>query len=70
MIERLRKINEHLLRKYENNSKELEKQVLIGKMLLDNDCFSKISIEVAYAVLKDLEIENEEIDNIYKELLE
>ena len=45
MIKKLRNINEKLIKLNENNKDEYEKQVLISKLLKEDDCFLKIDIE-------------------------
>jgi len=68
MLDKLRKITEIMINK-NKNSKELEKYILIQKILNDNNCFPKIDIETAYSILRDLNFEEEELKNIYKELI-
>ena len=68
MLDKLRKITEIMINK-NKNSKELEKYILIQKILNDNNCFLKIDIETAYSILRDLNFEEEELNNIYKELI-
>ena len=60
MIESLRNLNKQLINKYGDNSKKLERQLMIANFLKHDDCFFRISIEDAYKILKDLEIENDE----------
>lgn len=68
MLDKLRKITEIMINK-NKNSKELKKYILIQKILNDNNCFLKIDIETAYSILRDLNFEEEELNNIYKELI-
>ena len=60
MIETLRDINKDLINKYYNNSRKLEKQLMISNFLKHDDCFFRLTIEDAFKVLKDLEITNYE----------
>ena len=69
MIEKLRDINEKLISLNKNNEKELKKQILIKKILKENDCFLKMSIEDAYSILRDLKISEENLKKVYLELV-
>ncbi len=69
MIEKLRDINEKLISLNKNNEKELKKQILIKKILKENDCFLKMSIENAYSILRDLKISEENLKKVYLELV-
>lgn len=69
MIEKLRNINEKLIKLYENNKEEYEKQILIRKILKDETSFFKMDIEHAYAVLRDLKIDENDLKKIYCELI-
>jgi predicted HTH domain antitoxin len=69
MIEKLRDINEKLISLNKNNEKELKKQILIKKILKENDCFLKMSIENAYSILRDLKISEENLKKVYMELV-
>ena len=61
MLNKLRRINDLLINKYrtEENFK---------KLLTQNDCFFKMSIEQAFTVLRELDIKKENFENIYLEL--
>ena len=67
MLENLREQNNKLILKYQNNKKKLDKQLLISNILNNNECFFKLKVEVAYNILKDLEIEN--YKECYKKLV-
>lgn len=69
MIEKLKSINEKLIKLNKNNDEELKKQLLIKKILEEKDCFLKISIEDAYSILRDLKISEEDLKKIYMELI-
>ena len=58
MLDSLKIMNNKLLVKYENNPKKFEKQLMISNFLKNDDCFFKVPIEVAFNILKDLEVEN------------
>ena len=70
MINKLRNINNELIKLNYNNLIELEKYELIKKLLQDDNCFMKIDINTAYAILKDLKIPEEHLKDIYIQLLE
>ena len=61
MIEQLR------LKAQELQAINKEKYKLISSILEEDDCFNKMSIETAYSILKDLEVDN--IDKVYIELM-
>lgn len=70
MLEKLRQINNKLILKYklENNNDLLLKQRVISKLLQSNDCFFKMPIETAYAILTDLGFKKDELKSIYIKL--
>ena len=61
MIEELKNINEKYIEEYKENPKELKKYEIIKKILNEKDCFLKMNIEYAYAILRDLKIYTEKI---------
>ncbi len=69
MIEDLKNINEKYIEKYKENPKELKKYEIIKKILNEKDCFIKMNIEYAYAILRDLKIPEDQIRNVYLELI-
>lgn len=69
MIERLRKITSGLI-KLNKNSENEEKYLLIEKILKDEKCFFKMDIETSFSILRDLQIKEEDISKIYKELID
>lgn len=70
MIEELKRINERLLLKNDNNIKEKEKYLIIKKILNKEKAFLKMNIEYAYGILRDLNIPEENIKSIYFQLLD
>lgn len=70
MLEKLRKINLELIDNEELSQENLEKQLLIRKILSDKDCFFKISIETAYSILRDLGIRKDKLKEVYSELID
>lgn len=69
MLEELKKIVDNFINVYKNNPKELEKYNIIKELLNEKDIFSKIDIEYAYSILRDLQIPEEELKNVYLKLL-
>jgi hypothetical protein len=70
MIEELKRINERLLLENDNNIKEKEKYLIIKKILNKEKAFLKMNIEYAYGILRDLNVPEENIKNIYFQLLD
>jgi len=70
MIEKLRKINNKLIEINRDNDAELKKQKIIQKLLKEENLFFKISIEYAYAILRDLQIPESDIKILYMELID
>ena len=70
MLEKLKKINLELIDNEELSQENLEKQLLIRKILSDKDCFFKISIETAYSILRDLGIRKDKLKEVYSELID
>lgn len=70
MIEELKRINERLLLENDNNIKEKEKHLIIKKILNKEKAFLKMNIEYAYGILRDLNVPEENIKNIYFQLLD
>ncbi len=69
MIEKLKIINEKCIETYKSNSNALKKYEIIKKILNEKDCFLKMNIEYAYAILRDLKIPEDQIKNVYLELI-
>lgn len=70
MIEELKKINERLLLENDNNINEKEKYLIIKKILNKEKAFLKMNIEYAYGILRDLNVPEESLKNIYFQLLD
>lgn len=70
MLDKLRKINQKLIEKYKNNQDYQNEtmQKIISRLLMDDDCFFKISIEQAYAIFRELKINKEAFSEIYLQL--
>lgn len=69
MLEKLRLINNKFL-EIKTDENELKKHQLIKKVLNDDKCFFKMSVEQAYAILRDLDFSEEELKGIYSELID
>ena len=69
MIEKLKIITEKYIRVNQHNPRELKKFELIKRILNTQDCFMNMTIERAYGILRDLEIPENELKNIYVQLI-
>ena len=69
MIEKLRKINSDIIIQT-NDEQKKKKHLLIAKLLKDQQCFLKMNIETSYALLRELNIPEEEIKEKYQELID
>ena len=70
MLDKLRIINREILKKNINNEEVLKKYRLIQKILSDDKCFFKMPMKYAYAILKDLEIEENLRKDVYFQLID
>ena len=70
MIGKLKALNDMLIEMNVNNVEELEKQKLIKRLLSDKNCFFKMDIESVYSILRDLTIPDDDIENVYCELVD
>lgn len=70
MLDKLKQINEKLIILYQNDEKNLKKQLIIKKLLEEENCFFKIDIETSYSILKDLNIPDDELRKVYQELID
>ena len=62
-------MNEKLIELNQNKPNELKKYKLIREILNRKDCFFNMSIEYAYSILRDLQIPESEIRNVYSQLI-
>ncbi len=69
MIDKLIVINDKIISQTLDEEKRA-KHLLIKKMLNDKQCFFKINIETAYALLRELEIPENDLKSIYLELID
>ena len=70
MVEELKNITEKLILENDNNINEKEKYLIIKKILNKEKAFLKMNIEYAYGILRDLNVPEESIKNIYFQLLD
>lgn len=69
MIEKLRSINEDILAT-SKDEEILNKHMIIKIILLDDNCFFKMSVEDAYAIMRDLGIPESELKYMYLKLVD
>ena len=69
MIEKLKTVTDKYIEVNKNNPEILKKYMTIKNILNQENVFLNISIDYAYAILKDLEIPENEIKNIYAQLI-
>lgn len=67
MIEKLIKIND--IYKKNASGEEKRKRILIDKILKENNAFAKIDVETAFSILKDLNIEDDKLDEVYVNII-
>ena len=67
-LDLLRKKTDELLQN-SNNEKDNKKYEIIKKILKDDDCFLNIDIEHAYAILRDLGINEESVRDYSSSLI-
>ena len=68
-LNHLRQKVDELLLISANNEVEYRKYKIIKEVLIDDDCFLNIDIEHAYAILRDLGIEEERLRSCYSSLI-
>ena len=69
MIEDLKEVNNKYIKIYNDNPSELEKHMIIKELLEKKDIFLNLEIEVAYSILRDLGIPEDNLKNVYAMLL-
>lgn len=70
MIETLRTRNKELIKLYENDMEKYEKQLLIKRILVEDNCFIKMKLETAYSILRDLGVKEVDLKKVYCELID
>lgn len=70
VLDKLRSLNQKLIEKYhkEKDDKNETIQKIISRLLKDEDCFFKVSIEQAFTILRELNIKKEDFEKIYLQL--
>ena len=53
-----------------NDKDKKEKHMLIKKILEDRECFLKMNIETSYALLRELDVPEIALKEVYLELIE
>ena len=70
MINKLIEKTNELIKSNESNKKNQEKYIIIKKILNKNNCFLDMSIDYAYSILRDLNFKENELKNIYLDLID
>ncbi len=70
MIEKLRELNEHLIELNIHDEVNLKKYQCIQKILTEEKCFLKMEMEYAYSILRDLGISENNLKEVYMELID
>lgn len=68
MLKELNKINDSMLELNKNDANYQRRHMIIKKILSDENCFFKMNIEYAYAILKELNIKENELKDVYCKL--
>lgn len=69
MIDKLKMITEKHIEANKDNPEKLKKYKLIKEILNQKDCFLNMSIEYAYSILRNLQIPESELKNVYLQLI-
>ncbi len=69
MLEQLVEINNQIINQISDEEKK-EKHLLIKKILDDKQCFLKMNIETSYAILRELNIPEENLKSTYLNLID
>ncbi len=70
MIEILKAMNEDLIKKNKNKPDALKIQQQIKAILSEDDCFLNMPIELAYSILRDLNVSENKLKDTYLQLIE
>lgn len=68
MLEKLKEINVKIIEQC-SDDEEKSKQLLIQKILDEDNCFMKMNVDVAYAILRELNIDESMLKETYLELI-
>ena len=69
MLEKLIEINNIIINQT-NDEKKKEKHLLIKKILDYKQCFLKMDIETSYALLRELNIPENDLKSVYSNLID
>lgn len=69
MLERLIETNNYII-EHTLDLEKKKKHQLIKQVLEDKQCFLKIDIETSYAILRELNVKEEDLKNIYLNLID
>lgn len=69
MISQLNKLVDSLINTNKENKELQEKYKQIKEIINKENAFLSMDIEIAYSILRDLQIKEEDIQAIYKELI-
>ena len=70
MLEKLKEINRQKIEEYANDPEKLELQLAIKDVLDVEFAFLVLGMESSYALLRDLDIPEYELNDVYCELIE
>ena len=70
MLEKLKQINNTKLELYNKDKEKQKIYQLIANLLEVDNLFLKIDMETAYAILRDLDFEEKELNQIYCQLID
>lgn len=68
MLEKLKEINVKIIEQC-SDDEEKSKQLLIQKIIDEDNCFMKMNVDVAYALLRELNIDESMLKETYLELI-
>lgn len=68
-LDLLRQKANELLQNNIDNENERKKFEIIENILTDDDCFLKIDIEYAHAILRDLGVSEDQVRALYSDLI-
>ncbi len=69
MLEKLIEVNNQIINQTEDEEKK-KKHLIIKKILDDKHCFLKMNIETSYALLRELNVSEDNIKSIYSILID
>ena len=69
MIDVLKLRVDKLIQENKDNKEKIEKYKLIKEILNKENCFLNMNIEYAYAILRDLDVPEGKLKDVYLELI-